>query len=107
MKLKGLLLLIFVLMVLVIAGFVGSQNSHLVSVNYLINDFTTQIKMSYILAVSFSLGFLVCFILILAYLLKLKWRISSLERKNKKLSQASHSQKTLSSASNPQKTLTK
>ena len=85
MKLKGLLLLIFVLIVLVIAGFVGSQNSHLVSVNYLINDFTQQVKMSYVLGVSFGAGFLVCLILMMAYVLKLRWRISSLERKNKKL----------------------
>jgi putative membrane protein len=81
-----------VLLVLVIAGFVGAQNSHLVSVNYLINDFNTQVKMSFVLAISFVLGFTVCFILYTAYVLRLRWRISSLERKNKKLSQASHTQ---------------
>jgi putative membrane protein len=95
MKIKGLLLLIFVLLVLVIAGFIGAQNSHFVSVNYLVNDINHQVKMSFVLAASFVLGFVVCFILYTAYVLRLKWRINSLARKNKKLSQASRSQITL------------
>ncbi|MDU0354979.1 LapA family protein [Paraglaciecola aquimarina] len=90
MKIKGLLLLIFVLFVLVIAGFIGSQNGHFVAVNYLINDFSEQVKMSTLLGVTFVLGFGFCFILMTAYVLRLKWKITSLERKNKKLSQASH-----------------
>lgn len=95
MKIKGLLLLIFVLLVLVIAGFIGAQNSHFVSVNYLVNDINHQVKMSFVLTASFVLGLVVCFILYSAYVLRLKWRINSLERKNKKLSQASHSQASL------------
>ena len=91
MKVKGLILLVFILLVLVIAGFVGAQNSHLVSVNYLINDVNSQIKMSYVLGVSFVLGFAFCFILYSVYALRLKWKVASLSRKNKKLSQASHS----------------
>ncbi|MGJ8679934.1 lipopolysaccharide assembly protein LapA domain-containing protein [Paraglaciecola sp.] len=87
MKVKGLVLLIFVLLVLIIAGVVGAQNSHLVLVNYLINDFSQQVKMSYVLGISFGLGFLVSSVLFLAYVFRLKWRIGSLERKNKKLSQ--------------------
>ena len=92
MKVKGLILLIFILLVLVIAGFVGSQNGHLVSVNYLINDFSSQVKMSFVLGITFILGFSVCFILSTVYVFRLKWRITSLERKNKKLSQVSHNQ---------------
>jgi len=85
MKVKGLLLLLFVLILLVIAGFIGSQNSHLVPVNYILAE--TEMRMSVLLAVTFSLGVIFSVLLVISYILRLKWRISSLERKNKKLSQ--------------------
>jgi putative membrane protein len=85
MKVKGLLLLLFVLLVLIVAGFVGSQNSHLVPINYILAE--TEIRMSVLLAVTFSLGVLFSVLTFIGYILRLKWRISSLERKNKKLSQ--------------------
>jgi putative membrane protein len=84
MKIKGLLLLLFTLLMLVVAGFVGSQNSHLVPINYILAE--TEMRMSVLLAVTFSLGFIFSVLLIIGYILRLKWRISSLERKNKKLS---------------------
>jgi putative membrane protein len=84
MKVKGLLLLLFVLLMLVVAGFVGSQNSHLVSINYILAE--TEMRMSVLLAVTFLLGVIFSVLLIISYILRLKWRISSLERKNKKLS---------------------
>ncbi|GAC18305.1 LapA family protein [Paraglaciecola arctica] len=85
MKIKGLLLLLFMLLMLVVAGFIGSQNSHLISINYILAE--TEMRMSVLLAVTFSLGVIFSVILIIGYILRLKWRISSLERKNKKLSQ--------------------
>jgi len=85
MKVKGLLLLLFMLLMLVVAGFIGSQNSHLVSINYILAE--TEMRMSVLLAVTFSLGIIVSVLLVIGYILRLKWRISSLERKNKKLSQ--------------------
>jgi putative membrane protein len=85
MKVKGLLLLLFVLLMLIVAGFVGSQNSHLVSINYILAE--TEVRMSVLLAVTFSLGVLFSVLIFIGYILRLKWRISSLERKNKKLSQ--------------------
>jgi putative membrane protein len=84
MRIRGLLLLLFVLLVLIIAGFVGSQNSHVVSINYIFAE--TKIRLSMILAVIFSLGIIFSFLLTIGTILRLKWRISSLERKNKKLS---------------------
>lgn len=84
MKVKGLLLLFFVLLMLVVAGFIGSQNSHLVLINYILAE--TEVRMSVLLAATFSLGFLFSVLLMVGYILRLKWRISSLERKNKKLS---------------------
>jgi putative membrane protein len=85
MKIKGLLLLILVLLMLVILGFIGSQNPHLVSVNYILAQ--TDVRMSVLLAVTFSLGVILSVSFIIGYILRLKWRISVLERKNKKLSQ--------------------
>jgi putative membrane protein len=91
-KVKGLVLLIFVLLVLIIAGFIGSQNAQLVSINYLVNAADTQVRMSLVLAITFGLGFVVCFILMLAMNLRQKWRINSLERKLKKLTHITHSE---------------
>jgi putative membrane protein len=84
MRIKGLLLLLFVLLILVIAGFIGSQNSHIVSINYILAE--TEIRLSVLLAVTFSLGVIFSVLLIVGTLLRLKWRIRKLERKNKKLS---------------------
>jgi putative membrane protein len=84
MRIKGLLLLLFVLLILVIAGFIGSQNSHIVSINYILAE--TEIRLSVLLAVTFSLGVIFSVLLIVGTLLRLKWRIRNLERKNKKLS---------------------
>jgi putative membrane protein len=42
-------------------------------------------RMSVLLAVIFSLGVIFSMLLIIGYIIRLKWRISSLERKNKKL----------------------
>jgi putative membrane protein len=83
MKIKGLLLLLFVLLVLVAAGFIGSQNSHVVLVNYIFAE--TEIRLSVLLAITVSLGVVFSVLLTIAYIVRLKWRISRLERKNKKL----------------------
>ncbi|WP_299076839.1 LapA family protein [uncultured Paraglaciecola sp.] len=84
MKVKGFLLLLMVLLVLIVAGFIGSQNSHLVLINYILAE--TEMRMSLLLAVTFSLGVVFSLLLLISYILGLKWRIGSLERKNKKLS---------------------
>ena len=84
MRVKGLLILVCVLLMLVVAGFIGSQNSHLVLINYILAE--TEMRMSVLLAVTFSLGVIFSVLLIVGTLLRLKWRIRKLERKNKKLS---------------------
>jgi putative membrane protein len=85
MKVKGLLLLLIVLLMLVVAGFIGSQNSHIVLINYILAE--TDVRMSVLLAVTFFIGVIFSVLIFIGYILRLKWRISSLERKNKKLSQ--------------------
>ena len=85
MKVKGLLILVCVLLMLVVAGFIGSQNSHLVPINYILAE--TELRMSVLLAVTFSIGVIFTVLIFIGYILRLKWRISSLQRTNKKLSQ--------------------
>ena len=86
MKLKTLAFLIGILVVLIFAGFVGSQNGHLVLVNYLIAE--AEIRVSVLMAISLILGVVGTLIALSWYFLRLKWRIRSLERQHKKLSQA-------------------
>ena len=88
MKVKGLLLLLFVLLMLVVTWFIGSQNSHSVAINFILAE--TEIRMSVLLAVTFFIGVIFSVLLFIIYILQLKWRINSLERKNKKLSQPTH-----------------
>jgi putative membrane protein len=84
MTLKGLLQLIFVLVVLVFGSFIGSLNTHLVVINYLLAE--PNVPLWAVLAIAFSLGFLVCMVFSLVYILRIRLRISSLERQNIKLS---------------------
>ncbi|MFT5839451.1 MAG: putative membrane protein [Flavobacteriales bacterium] len=84
MKVRGLLLLLIVLLMLVVAGFIGSQNSHLVLINYILAE--TEMRMSVLLGTTFFLGVIFSVLLLIGYILRLKWRIGALERKNKKLS---------------------
>ncbi|MGO4892826.1 LapA family protein [Flavobacterium sp. W21_SRS_FM6] len=85
MKVKGLLILIAILILLVIASFIGSYNGHLVLLHYLIAK--SEIKLSYVLAASFLLGVFVCLLSILPYILRLKWKMALVNRQNKKLQQ--------------------
>lgn len=87
MKIKGLLVLISILILLILAGFIGSHNSELVRINYLIAQ--TDIKMSMLLAVTFLVGSLFTLLFLLPYLLRLKWQIKMLNRKYKKIVQGS------------------
>jgi putative membrane protein len=84
MKVKGLLLLLIVLLMLIVAGFIGSQNSHLILINYILAE--TEMRMSLLLGITFFLGVIFSALLFISYILRLKWRIGALERKNKKLS---------------------
>jgi putative membrane protein len=85
MKFKTLTFLIVILVVLICADFVGSQNGHLVMVNYLIAE--SEIRVSVLMAISLVLGVLFTLIALSWYFLRLKWRIRSLERQHKKLTQ--------------------
>lgn len=82
MKLKGLLSLIAVLALLIVGGFIGSQNTHSVMVNYLIAQ--SELRVSLLMLIVFLCGVFVSIIMFSLYVLRLKWRVLSLERQLKK-----------------------
>ncbi|AEE23457.1 LapA family protein [Paraglaciecola chathamensis] len=82
MKLKGLLSLIAVLALLIVGGFIGSQNTHSVMVNYLIAQ--SELRVSLLMLIVFLCGVFVSIIMFSLYVLRLKWRVVSLERQLKK-----------------------
>ncbi|QHJ10599.1 Lipopolysaccharide assembly protein A [Paraglaciecola mesophila] len=82
MKLKGLLSLIAVLVLLIVGGFIGSQNTHSVMVNYLIAQ--SELRVSLLMLIVFLCGVFFSIIVFSLYILRLKWRVVSLERQLKK-----------------------
>ena len=89
MKLKGLLSLIAILALLLIGGFIGSQNTHSVTVNYLIAQ--SDMRVSVLMLVVFLCGAALSTIVFLLYTLRLKWRVASLERQLKKSTRVDNS----------------
>ena len=85
MKFKGLLFLIVTLVFLLFIGFVGSQNGHLVTVNYIIAE--SEMRVSVLMAVTLVLGICLTLLLLSWYIFRLKWRITRLERQHKKSTQ--------------------
>ncbi|MFT5676278.1 MAG: putative membrane protein [Paraglaciecola sp.] len=85
MKFKGLIFLIGILIFLLFVGFVGSQNGHLVTVNYLIAE--SEMRVSVLMAIAFILGVFFTLLTLSWYIFRLKWRIVRLERQHKKLTQ--------------------
>jgi putative membrane protein len=83
MKIKGVFVLFVILIILIFCGFVGSQNSHQVLVNYLIAE--TQMRVSILMAINLLVGVLITLVALSWYVLRLKWRVRSLERQHKKL----------------------
>ena len=82
MKVKGLLSLVVVLVLLLIGGFVGSQNTHSVMVNYLVAQ--GELRVSVLMLVMLLIGAAISAVLFTSYILRLKWRIHSLQRQHKK-----------------------
>ncbi|MFT4939047.1 MAG: putative membrane protein [Paraglaciecola sp.] len=83
MKFKGLIFLFGTLIFLLFVGFVGSQNGHLVTVNYLIAE--SEMRVSVLMAVTMILGIFLALLTLSWYIFRLKWRIIRLERQHKKL----------------------
>lgn len=83
MKWKGLLALLSVLVLLLIGGFVGSQNTHSVMVNYLLAE--GEMRVSVLMLVMLLVGIIISALVFATYILRLKWRILSLQRQHKKL----------------------
>jgi putative membrane protein len=82
MKFKGLLYLVVILILLLIGGFVGSQNTHSVMVNYLVAQ--GELRVSVLMLVMLLIGAAISAVLFTSYILRLKWWIHSLQRQHKK-----------------------
>ena len=85
MSFKGLIFLIVTLAFLLFAGFVGSQNGHLVTVNYLIAE--SEMRVSVLMALVLTMGVFLTLFILSWYIFRLKWRITRLERQHKKSTQ--------------------
>lgn len=79
---KNLLTVVVILVVFAIAIMFGSQNDQLVQINYLLA--MAEMPISNFMVLMLVLGAIISSCLWLWYVLKLKWRISSLERDRKK-----------------------
>jgi len=84
---KGIILFILVLFLLVVAIVIGSQNTQIVSVNYLIAK--TEMRLSTFLVICVSLGILMGFFTMLVKYLSARMHNKILIRRIKKLSKES------------------
>ncbi|WP_416308408.1 LapA family protein [Neptunicella sp. SCSIO 80796] len=75
---KTLISVLVIVMVLLVAIAVGAQNEQLVSVNYIIA--ATQMHLSTVIALCIFIGIVICLILCLGYILRLKWKVTRLHK---------------------------
>ncbi|WP_026374964.1 lipopolysaccharide assembly protein LapA domain-containing protein [Aestuariibacter salexigens] len=80
---KGLVVVVFVLVILLSAIVIGSQNDGLVTVNYLIAK--TQLRISTFMAIMFALGVAVSVAVVSLSWLTLTVKIKRLQQKLRKL----------------------
>ncbi|WP_438862998.1 LapA family protein [Neptunicella sp.] len=76
---KTLITALIIIVVLLLAIAIGAQNEQLVNVNYLIA--ASQLHLSTVIAVSIFIGIAICFILCMGYILRLKWKLTRLQKK--------------------------
>lgn len=82
---KTFLTALIFIFVLLVAIAVGSQNEQVVTVNYLLA--VSSLPLSTVIAVCIGTGILLSLILLLGYILKLKWQIVRLQKRIKQLNQ--------------------
>ncbi|MBC3764247.1 lipopolysaccharide assembly protein LapA domain-containing protein [Neptunicella marina] len=82
---KTFLTALIFIFVLLVAIAVGSQNEQVVDVNYLLA--VTSLPLSTVIAICIGIGILLSLILLLGYILKLKWQIVRLQKRIKQLNQ--------------------
>lgn len=73
---------ILMLLILVFAIVVGSQNDQLVTVNYLIAQ--TEMRLSTLMSIMLALGVLFTLLLVSLHVMRLKWRLNRLQKQQNK-----------------------
>ncbi|MFT5542362.1 MAG: putative membrane protein [Glaciecola sp.] len=84
---KGIIVFVVIILLLMVSIVIGSQNTQMISVNYLIAK--TELRVSTFMVITIGLGFVMGFLLMLARFLALKMQNKLLQLRLKKLSKES------------------
>lgn len=76
---KLFITVVIFIIILLIAGLLGARNEQMVVFDYLLADL--EIRLSLLLALFFATGLLLSALVFILVWLKMKWRITRLERK--------------------------
>jgi putative membrane protein len=80
---KGIIVVVVIIMLLMISIVIGSQNTQMITVNYLVAK--AELKVSTFMVITMALGFLIGFLMMLLRFLGLKMQNTILQRRLKKL----------------------
>jgi putative membrane protein len=81
---KGIIVFVVIILLFMFAIVIGSQNTQIISVNYLIAK--AEMRVSTFMVISLTIGFAIGFLLMLLRFLALKMQNKLLQRRIKKLS---------------------
>lgn len=84
---KVIIVFVVIILLLMVSIVIGSQNTQMISVNYLIAK--TELRVSTFMVITIGLGFIMGFLLMLARFLALKMQNKLLQLRLKKLSKES------------------
>ncbi|MDT0581415.1 MULTISPECIES: LapA family protein [Alteromonadaceae] len=81
---KGIIVFVVIILLFMFAIVIGSQNTQIISVNYLIAK--AEMRVATFMVISLAIGFVIGFLLMLLRFLALKMQNKLLQRRIKKLS---------------------
>ncbi|MBF7072858.1 LapA family protein [Glaciecola sp. MH2013] len=85
---KGIIIFVVIILLFLTALVIGSQNSQVISVNYLLAQ--ADMRLSTFMVITIGLGFVIGFLVMLMRFLTLKMQLKLLQRRLKKLSKESN-----------------
>lgn len=80
---KVFITLVCLILLLILAILIGAQNDQLVTVNYLVAQ--SKVKLSVLMAIMMLIGIAFSLLAFSLFWVRVKWRLSMLERKQKSL----------------------
>jgi putative membrane protein len=86
-SMKGIIVVVVIIMLLMISIVIGSQNTQMITVNYLVAK--AELRVSTFMVITIALGFLIGFLMMVLRFLGLKMQNTLLQRRLKKLSKDS------------------